>query len=203
MKNLVICLLLAAGSLPQFKPIKSRQVVSPDGAWVAKTVADSEKRGRTEFSWQSIWITSLRLPTATDPLFRCRYDGIDIDNGVRHFGWSPDSSKVVFDFIRNRGAKNSIGRASYIGFADIETGAGWILRDLGCEPRFKNATTIEFLSFSERLESGAKGAPACILEGDILYRHAVKLGKPFAKLYVISPGRVFNFSLLEYEFEKH
>lgn len=121
------------------------------------------------------------------------YDGLDIGRGICHLSWSPDSRYLAFDFVINNSARLPMEGNSFVGIIDMKLKEIWLLLPTrGCQPRFVNAKTLEFLSFAEQL-NGQKGTPAYMTEGITLYRHSLKEWQPSDPGYVFTSGQKIDF----------
>jgi len=196
----------AAIGLAEFKPKLREYAVSPNGSWFINTATQTNRRNGTTYQWRTLKIflrsKEGKKEGESDTLLYCLYHGFyGIGGvGVRHFDWSPDSKYVVFDFIPNQSARVPNDGISFVGVVEAATKKGWVLKERGCQPKFKNAGTIEILSFSPSLR-GLKGVPRYKLEGITLYQHTLKLEKSFDKRFSFSPKKPMDFSFLEEELQ--
>lgn len=184
MRALVILFVIAAtAKLPDYNPKPVDKLASPNKQYLAMV-----------YDGKHIMVTQNRQTGGPKMVVHGHYDDLNRGRGVTHLSWSPDSRYLAFDFLINHSARLTMDGASFIGVIDMQRKKIWLLLPIrGCQPRFLDDKTIEFLSFEERLHNGPKGTPAYETEGSMLYRHKTKEWEPSDPGYVFNSDQIIDF----------
>lgn len=187
MRALVFMFVIAAAAkLPDYKPKAVDKLASPNKQYLAAIGGFGEHK--------LLFITQNGQGGGMKMILHGHYDGLDRGRGINQLNWSPDSRYLAFDFLINHSARLTMDGNSFIGIIDMKRKKIWLLLPIrGCQPRFLDDKTLEFLSFEERLHNGPKGTPAYETEGSMLYRHKTKEWEPSDPGYVFNSDQIIDF----------
>lgn len=199
----LVASVILAGQLPRFELKIVTEARSPDRKLVAWTTREEFEYNGQTFGFRRLYVAKVGEPKSNGRrLIYGRYSGIDSDNGVRYFQWSQDSKYLVFDFGVNRSAHYDFEGLGFLGMVEVATGSGWFLPERGCQPKFKNKDTIEFLSYDDTLNSGTAGTPVYRSPDNTVYLHTTPVKRNTNPRFVFRPGSGINFDIFEMEFWK-